>query len=77
MKDSTVFMAFVTGLTTPELKEWLVGKDDLITLINRITLLSPAFKCHKSHEDEAFMESASRLMEYWIIALLLVTPSMF
>ena len=66
MKDLTVFKAFITGLTTPELKEWLKGIDELVMLIGRITSLSPAFKCHKSNEDEAFMESASRLMEFWI-----------
>ena len=76
MKDLTVFKAFITGLTTPELKEWLKGKDELIMLIGRITSLSPAFKCHKSNgnEDEAFMESASRLVEFWISCVTIGDP---
>ena len=68
VKDLTVYM------TTPELKKWLKGKDELIMLIGRITSLSPAFKCCKSNEDEAFMESATRLLEFWLSCVTIGDP---
>lgn len=58
------FKAYIIGLTSPELKKWIEGKDDLIAIIKAIIPLSPAFSYHKSKEESAFIESAIRLVEF-------------
>lgn len=58
------FKAYILGLTTPELKKWLEGKGDLIACIKANIQLSPAFSYHKSKEESAYTESATRLVEF-------------
>jgi hypothetical protein len=66
--------AYIIGLASPELKKWLEGKEDLIAIIKTIMSLSPAFTCHESKRESAFMESAIRLVEFALGSLTNADP---
>ena len=68
------FKAYITGLTSPELKKWLEGKGDLIACIKAIIQLSPAFSYHNSKEEIAYTESATRLVEFALGCLTKADP---